>query len=339
MVTTPMRPYSSFLRTTLQILLATGTLIVLGLLVWQGVTVAGAPDPTIAHLDDNVVILHTGILVFREGLEAILVIAAITASFVGANSLYRRPVFVGAALALLATAATWFVAIAVIDSFDAPALDIQAATGLLAIVVLLVIMNWFFHNVYWTGWIAHHNKRRRTLMAAAATGASASLWGFVLLGFSSMYREGFEVVLFLQSLRLQAGPGVVLQGVAIGVVCTTIVGVLTFIAHHKLPYKKMLVFTGIMLGVVLVVMVGESAQELQLAHWISTTTLALPIPPWMGTWFAVFPTLESLAAQAFAAVFVVGSYFLAQEVRVWRPQRRGQQTAQRATVAPVERKV
>ena len=142
-------------------------------------------------------------------------------------------------------------------------------------------------------------------------------------------------MLFLQSLRLQAGSGVVLQGVAIGVACTAVVGALTFIAHHKLPYKKMLVFTGIMLGVVLVVMVGESAQELQLAHWIPTTALALPIPAWMGTWFAVFPTLESLVAQALAAVFVVGSYFLAQEIRVWRPQRRGQPAAQRASAAPV----
>ena len=64
-----------------------------------------------------------------------------------------------------------------------------------------------------------------------------------------------------------------LAGVAAGLVLTAIVAVLTFIAHRKLPYRKMLVFTGFMLGVVLLVMVGEQAQEMQLAHWLPTTTI------------------------------------------------------------------
>ena len=142
--------------------------------------------------------------------------------------------------------------------------------------------------------------------------------------------EGFEVVLFLQSLRLQVGSTIVLEGVAIGLFFTAIVGALTFMTHHKLPYKRMLVLTGVMLGAVLVVMVGESIQEMQLAHWITTTPVNLPIPAWMGVWFAVFPNIESLVAQAFAAVFVIGSYFLAQYVRVWRPRRLAQQASEQS---------
>ena len=67
----------------------------------------------------------------------------------------------GAAVALAATLLTWFVAVGIIDSLadNVPALDMQAATGLLAIVVLLVVMNWFFHKVYWTGWISMHSRR------------------------------------------------------------------------------------------------------------------------------------------------------------------------------------
>ena len=57
-------------------------LIVGGALVWQGITASGNPDPTAPHLDHNAVISITGILVFREGLEAILVLSAITASLV-----------------------------------------------------------------------------------------------------------------------------------------------------------------------------------------------------------------------------------------------------------------
>lgn len=319
----------------LRVFLGLAALCVLSVLIWQGVTAGGNPDPTTAHLDQNAALLNTGILVFREGLECILVLAAITASMVGSNSSYRRPIAAGAGLGFLATVATWFVAIAVLSHIDAPALAIQAATGLLAIVVLLVIMNWFFHKIYWTRWISLHNRRKKNLMRGAAAGAQArTAWGLVLLGLTAMYREGFEVVLFLQSIRLQVGSTVVLKGVAVGVVLTGLVGVLTFFAHHRLPYKKMLILTGVMLGAVLVVMVGEEVQEMQLAGWLSTTNVPLPIPDWMGLWFAVFPNVEGLASQALAALFVAGSYFVAEYLKVKRPKKRGETPAQRPEFAP-----
>src|SRR4051794_39247734 len=152
-------------------------LVVAGALIWQGVTQHGVPDAAPEHLSRGTVILNSGILVLREGLEVILVLAAITASLQGANAGYRRPVASGAALGLGATVATWFVAVAVIGAVNAPALHVQAATGLLAIVVLLVVMNWFFHKVYWTGWIAHHNKRRQHLMANADDARGQTLRG------------------------------------------------------------------------------------------------------------------------------------------------------------------
>jgi len=216
--------------------------VIIGVLIWQGVTQHGVPDAAPEHLGRGTVILNSGILVLREGLEVILVLAAITASMQGANASYRRPVAAGAGLALVATIATWFVAVAVIGAVNAPALNVQAATGLLAIAVLLVVMNWFFHKVYWTGWISHHNRRRQQLLAHADDdGRTQTLLGLILLGFTAMYREGFEVVLFLQNLRLQAGNSVVLQGVALGIAFTIIVGALTFVLHRRLPYKKMLV--------------------------------------------------------------------------------------------------
>jgi len=173
-------------------------------------------------------------------------------------------------------------------------------------------MNWFFHKIYWTGWISFHNRRRRHLVKQKGNEQSRTMFGLGLLGFTAVYREGFEIVLFLQNLRLQTGSLVVLEGIAIGLIFTAIVGMLTFVLHQKLPYKKMLVLTGVLLGIFLVVVVGQTAQNLQEAHWISTTMLHLSIPDWMGVWFAVFPTVESLCAQLFAAVLVIGSYFVAQ---------------------------
>ena len=298
-------------RMTGRLLLAVGGIAVLIALVWQGITASGNPDPTVPHLSHNAIVMNTALLVFREGLEAILVLAAITATFVGGSVGYRKPVAAGAGVGILASVVSWFIVIAIIDAVNAPALYIQAVTGVLAIVVLLIIMNWFFHRIYWTGWISHHNRRKRDLMAEAKSNPSRLMIGLILLGFTAIYREGFEIVLFLQSMRLQAGSGVVMQGVSIGLFFTAIVAVLTFLAHHRLPYKKMLVLTGIMLGAVLIVMVGESVQELQLAGWMSTTSLNLPVPDWMGLWFAFFPNIEGILAQVLAAGLVIGSYYLA----------------------------
>ena len=114
--------------------------------------------------------------------------------------------------------------------------------------------------------------------------------------------------------RRRLGGWVVLKGALLGLVLTGMVAVLTFVLQQRLPYRKMLITTGILLGVVLLVMVGEQAQEMQSAQWISTTPIAFLekyIPGWMGLWFAVFPTVETLVAQLIAAVLVIGSYFAA----------------------------
>jgi high-affinity iron transporter len=295
-----------------------GALVVVALLVWQGVTSGGSPDPTANHSATSASV-DIAVLVFREGLECILVISAITASMVGDSRAYRRPIAYGAGAAFVATLITWWIVVAILDSLSQslPALDVQAATGLIAIIVLLVVMNWFFHKFYWSGWISLHTRKKRELMKGAGRGESRARvgWGLAILGFSSLYREGFEVVLFLQNYRIKLGGNSVLRGVVLGLIFASIVAVLTFVAHRKLPYKRMLILTGALLGVVLLVMVGEQAQEMQLAHWISTT----PIPslegiirPWMGLWFSIFPTVETLIAQGVAAALVLGSYAFVQ---------------------------
>jgi high-affinity iron transporter len=299
--------------------LSLGGLLVATVMIWQALSHGGIPDPLAPHLGFSAAALDIGVLVFREGLECILVLAAITAAMDASSHDYRRPVAIGAGAAFTATLVTWWIAIGVIDDLmqKVSALNLQAATGFVAIVVLLVVMNWFFHKVYWTGWISLHTQKKQRLLnrAKAAEASRANLWwGFLLLGFTSVYREGFEVVLFLQSYRLKRGGQTVLYGVSLGLLFSAIIAVLTFLAHRRLPYRRMLVLTGVMLGTVLLVMVGEEAQEMQLAHWIPTTALpalAVLIPPWMGLWFSVFPTVETLVAQAAATVLVVGSYFAA----------------------------
>jgi high-affinity iron transporter len=311
-----------------RILLLCGFLVG-GVILWQSFAAVGNPNPLGPHTKSSAAVLDIGVLVFREGLECVLVLAAITAGMNDSPS-SRTAIAFGAAAGFMATLATWAAAVRILDDLgqSVPALALQAATGLLAVVVLLVVVNWFFHKVYWTRWISFHNRRKRALVNLASeqqVNRSGLFWGMMLLGFTSFYREGFEVVLFLQGYRLKLGGALVFWGVCAGILLSGIVAVLTFVAHQRLPYRKMLILTGILLGIVLIVMVGEQAQEMQLAHWITTTKipwLEHAIPSWMGLWLSVFPTTETLVAQAAAALLVVGSYIAANRVRKRGPSTR-----------------
>jgi len=303
----------------LTLFLALSVLAVAAVLLWQGITSGGNPDPLTPNSSRTAATLDIAVLVFREGLECILVLSALTASMIGANQPYRRPIAAGVGVGIGATLVTWFIATRIVSdlSESVSALNLQAATGLLAVVVLLVVMNWFFHKVYWCRWISMHTRKKKDLMETASDPDSSRarvLGGLALLGFASLYREGFEVVLFLQGYYLKLGGRVVALGALLGLILTGMVAVLTFVANRRLPYRKMLIATGVMLGGVLLVMVGEQAQEMQLAHWIPTTTISglVPwVPAWAGLWFSVFPTVQTLAAQAIAGGIVVGSYFYA----------------------------
>src|SRR6202012_1990550 len=149
-----------------------------------------------------------------------------------------------------------------------------------------------------------------------------------LRGFPAVYRECFEIVIFLQNLRQIYGPGVVLEGVVIGLLFTGAVGVLTFVMHARLPYKKLLIITGVLLLVVLLVQVGEEVNEMQLAGWIGWGHISwLGLPGWVGTWFSLFNNWPTFLPPFLAIAVGVGSYVGGQYLRVWRPRRRGQPAA------------
>lgn len=294
------------------VLISLSILIVFGVILWQAFYFQGNPDPTAKGISPVSATVNTAILVFREGLEAILVLSAIISGLVRKKQdTLWKPISLGAGVSFLATIATWFLVVGIISIVSASELSIQAFTGILAVVVLLIIMNWFFHKVYWTGWIKLHNQKKQKITSSGGEAVqTATFWSLFILGLTSIYREGFEVVLFLQNLRLKVGSEIVFQGALIGLALTMIVGVLTFIAQRHLPHKKMLIFTGALLVMVLAVMVGETVQEMQLAGWMTTTTIPyLNIPHWAQVWFCVFPNVESLSFQGLAVVYVLGSYF------------------------------
>ena len=195
--------------------------------------------------------------------------------------------------------------------------------GLIAIAVLLLIMNWFFHRVYWSEWIGRFHRRRRELLADERRGFfSAQVLGLALLGLTSVYREGFETVLFLQSLELCAGTVTVLEGAGLGLAATFARRRL-----HLLPPAQAALqedarrhrrAARLRAG-----RDGRADRAHDAGHGLAADHAGAGRRALLGG--AVVrrvPDVETLGAQVVAFVFVIGSYFVAQEVKVKRPRRR-----------------
>ena len=137
------------------------------------------------------------------------------ATWSGRARRYQRPVAAGAAGALGATLVTWFIAVGIIESLAdnvSGAATCRRPPASSRSSSCSIVMNWFFHKVYWTGWISMHSRPQDRQLMKASVRVATVAGALALLGFSSVYREGFEVVLFLQSYRLKLGTGPVLYG-------------------------------------------------------------------------------------------------------------------------------
>lgn len=177
--------------------------LLITVLVWQAITVAGNPDPTARGISPIAGILDTAVLVYREGLECILVLSAVVAGLIRTQRVYWKPIAGGAGIGFLATILTWFILVGILSlaATTTSENNIQAATGLLAIVVLLVVMNWFFHRIYWTGWISFQNRKKTELIHSVETAdigqfeavKSAAYKGLILLGFVFEIMVGEQV--------------------------------------------------------------------------------------------------------------------------------------------------
>ncbi|MEW6421585.1 MAG: FTR1 family protein, partial [Deinococcota bacterium] len=107
---------------------------------------------------------NAGVIVFREGLEAVLILAALMGSLRRKQVRHlRRPMWAGAALALVASVLTWLLMQGTLGLFARFGEKLSAVVSVIAIGVLLVIMNWFFHNVYWTDRMAAFQQQKHHL--------------------------------------------------------------------------------------------------------------------------------------------------------------------------------
>lgn len=130
-------------------------------------------------------------ILFREGVEAVLIVAAVLAYLEASRNIaYRRPVILGVGAAIVASIATYFLISIVLQLAPAQRELLEAFTALAAVAVLFYVSFWLLSRVDHRRWMEFVKSR---VWAAAATGSTFALFG---VGFTAVYREGVETALF-----------------------------------------------------------------------------------------------------------------------------------------------
>ncbi|KOP51654.1 cystathionine gamma-synthase [Pseudomonas coronafaciens pv. porri] len=239
------------------------------------------------------------LILLREGLEAILVLAAILAFLrnTGQQSAVRS-VNVGWGLALLAGLGTWALAAYVIDVSGAQRELLEGATALFASVMVLWLGVWMHDRRHADAW---QDYIKRSLVGGGGR------FGFAVLAFFSVYRELFEVILFYETLWLQAGPAghdAVLAGGATALVLLVGLAWIILRGSAKLPLSMFFGINAALLCALSVVFAGHGVKALQEAGIFGTR----PVPFFEFDWLGIHADLYSLGAQAVALTAIAILY-------------------------------
>lgn len=252
-------------------------------------------SPTAAFISALVILL-------REGLEAILLLAAIIAFVTRTGRRDALPwVHAGWIGALALGGLTWMAATYFISISGANRELTEGVTALVACAMLLYVGYWLHGKAQSQAW-SHFLRdqvdsalEKRTLRTMAA------------VSFIAVYREIFEVVLFYEALWVQAGDaghGAVGGGIVTAVVLLAVTGWAIFRYSVRLPIGPFFTAMSLLLALMAVAFAGQGIKALQEAgmvgsHEVPFFTLAL---------LGIHPTAQTLAAQALAIIIVVLGY-------------------------------
>ena len=266
-------------------------------------------------------------ILFREGIEAVLLVAILLGSLeAGRAAGYRRPLGLGVVAAVVATGITWALAALVLDIAPLQRELLEGVTAIVAVGVLFVVTFWLVAQL--------EQRRRLEFMRARVAGAIAagSALAFAGLGFTAVYREGFETVLFYQALVLfaQGLLSWVLLGIGVAAAALAAVGYAILKLGKRLPLKQLLLGGASMLLLLSVAFIGNAVRSLQGGDVISVTPIDAGwarLPIFLAELTGIHPTRESITAQLLLlAVYVTGAAYLF----VWKPVRRRAAEAARA---------
>jgi len=232
------------------------------------------------------------IIILREGFEAILVVGAVVAFLIKTGNRKRlRSIWFGAALGVIASAATAIVLKTVLAAIPASSEIVEAVSLLVAVVVLFSVSYWLISKVEAHKWQKFIKEKVSVALEHGSGGA------LMLIAFLAVYREGAETALFYQALFSQAH-GVALPltlGIVVGSIALAIVFVLFYRFGVKIPMRTFFAATSLLLYYMAFVFAGRGMRELQEGNVLSMTPLRhVPDIAWLG----LFPTVETVAIQS-----------------------------------------
>ncbi|MBS1943588.1 MAG: cytochrome c/FTR1 family iron permease [Bacteroidetes bacterium] len=255
------------------------------------------------------------IILLREGLEAILVLAAILAFVLKTG---RRDalkyVHAGWIGAVVLGVLTWVLASYVLTITGANRELTEGITALLAAAMLLYV-GWWLHNKSNTR--AWHRYIKDKVGGALG---SQTLWVLAGISFLAVYRELFEIILFYETLLDQVGPQghtAVWGGVVAAATLLVIIGWAILKYSVKLPIGPFFAVTALLLAFMAVVFAGNGIAALQEAGVFEATFVRFITVPVLG----IHPTVQGLVTQACVLALVLG-------VVVWGRMRMARVAAQ-----------
>lgn len=241
--------------------------------------------------------LQSAGIIFREGLEAVLILAALLAALRAegvAPARFRTPIIGAVTLAFLASLTLWAGTRWLISISTLAREALEGGTALLAAAVLV----WIVMGLTLGG---SHVSTFRARLAGVASPMTVGLLAFLVV-----FREGFETVLFYEALLIDASPGAILAGLLAGGVAALAVGWAVLGFGQRLPLHLFFQATTFLLGVLAVILVGAGIRGLQTAALISANPVGwFPDTDWLQLWFGLFPVAEPLAVQGLVAVFML----------------------------------
>jgi len=265
-------------------------------------------------------------ILFREGLEVILVLAALFGYVRTRDPRLRRPIALGALLAIPASIVTWALLSFVLNIAPVGRELLEAVVSLVAVAFLFYVSFWLLQRTEVRHWMEF--LRSHVWEAVAAGNASA----LALLGFVSVYREGAETALFYQALLWMAEnmEGWILLGILLAVVVLAAIGYAILWAGARLPVRVFLTAAMVMVMLLSVAMLGNAVRELQDADVIGITSLFDTFPrinPFVAQFLGVYPTVETVVAQVvLLLVYVIGGVYFylgpARRARLAEPRTR-----------------
>jgi high-affinity iron transporter len=239
------------------------------------------------------------VIIAREGLEAILVLAGMAAFLRRTDRREGVKWLHGGWVAALALGGlTWWLASRLIEVSGAQREVTEGVVALLASAVLLYVGFWLHSK--------SHGQRWNAFIKSQVNGAlgQGALWGLAVASFLAVYREVFETVLFYQALVQQGGTGAVLAGFATGCVALLGAAVLIMRFSARLPLGTFFAASSALLALMAVVFAGQGVAALQEAGRLPASPVAGPTIALLG----IHPTLQGLGLQAALLVLIAFLY-------------------------------